>query len=244
MFFICLKTDKSARRGRKGDDDEKLAIFGDRRGRRGSELKVMVAIEHRLPGHLTKHMRPGPTDEDEWGTDVKELKMEEMSWALGKKGATRKKLARASGAIVEYVGNFVHIAGSPEVSAPECRTRSGRSARSRAPAASEWPRVIWVAAAARGGWDGGACGRGRTTRQRAEGGGALGPHAHGNVARHLEVTWSIHRDNEVLDWVGRASDRKCHHLPRRDGNNIVFSSLMEDIFTHLEPFGLEQTQYR
>lgn len=32
--------------------------------------------------------------------------------AGGRKGATRKKLARASGCIVEYIGNYVHMAGT------------------------------------------------------------------------------------------------------------------------------------
>lgn len=35
-------------------------------------------------------------------TDLRRLKTDEISWALGRKGATRKKLASASGCIVEY----------------------------------------------------------------------------------------------------------------------------------------------
>ena len=39
---------------------------------------------------------------------------EELSYALGKKGMTRKKLARSSGCIVEYVGYTVFMSGSKE----------------------------------------------------------------------------------------------------------------------------------
>lgn len=31
---------------------------------------------------------------------------------MGKKGGTRKKIAASSGAVVEYVGNYVHIYGT------------------------------------------------------------------------------------------------------------------------------------
>lgn len=87
-----------------------MVIFGERRGRRGSELKVMAAVENKMEGYFTKHLKDHVSDNEEWGTDIKKLKMDEMSWALGKKGATRRKLARASGCIVEYVGNYVHMA--------------------------------------------------------------------------------------------------------------------------------------
>lgn len=36
---------------------------------------------------------------------------EDYSYALGRGGGTRKKLARASGAILEYIGRFAYIAG-------------------------------------------------------------------------------------------------------------------------------------
>jgi len=43
-------TSPGPRRGRRGQDFEKLAIFGDIRGRRGAELKVLSAIETKSPG--------------------------------------------------------------------------------------------------------------------------------------------------------------------------------------------------
>uniref|UniRef100_A0A7S1N3R2 K Homology domain-containing protein n=1 Tax=Eutreptiella gymnastica TaxID=73025 RepID=A0A7S1N3R2_9EUGL len=108
MFFVHLKGESE--RDRRGE--ERLAIFGERRARRGAELKVMAAIESRLEGHLTEHIEEHTSDSEDWGTDIVRLKMDEVSWALGKKGATRKKLARASGCIVEYVGNCVHMSGT------------------------------------------------------------------------------------------------------------------------------------
>ena len=101
MFFVHLKGESD--RSRRGE--ERLAIFGERRARRGAELKIMSAIESRLEGHLTERMEEHKSDSEEWGTDIVRLKRDEVSWALGKKGATRKKLARASG----YVASFVRL---------------------------------------------------------------------------------------------------------------------------------------
>lgn len=86
-------------------------MFGKRRGRRGAELKVLSAIEQKNPGYCTRGLKDR-ISESEWGTDTKWLKDDELSYALGKRGMTRKKLARASGCIVEYVGNVVHMAGN------------------------------------------------------------------------------------------------------------------------------------
>eukprot|EP00667_Euglena_gracilis_P017560 EG_transcript_18533 len=108
MFFACLRGEGS----RRTKEFERMVIFGERRGRRGSELKVMAAVENKMEGYFTKHLKDHVSDNEEWGTDIKKLKMDEMSWALGKKGATRRKLARASGCIVEYVGNYVHMSGT------------------------------------------------------------------------------------------------------------------------------------
>jgi hypothetical protein len=72
---------------------EKLAMFGPRRGRRGAELKVLSAIEQKIPGYMTKEMKDHTSDLP-WGTDLKWLRDDELSYALGKRGMTRKKLAR------------------------------------------------------------------------------------------------------------------------------------------------------
>ena len=91
---------------------EKLAIFGIERARRGAELKVMAAVETKVPGHFTDKMDPADDPAEGFGTYTMVLKQDELSYALGKKGMTRKKLARSSGCIVEYVGYTVFMSGT------------------------------------------------------------------------------------------------------------------------------------
>merc|ERR1719235_2441566 len=92
-------------------DIEKLAIFGDRRGRKGSELKVMSAVECKVPGFY-KNMDDDPEDDGDWGVSTEEFKNgDECSYALGKQGATRKKLEAAAHCILQYVGNTIVYAG-------------------------------------------------------------------------------------------------------------------------------------
>merc|ERR1719226_318225 len=109
MFFMSEIEDKG--RGR-GGGTEKLAIFGPERPRRGSELKVMSGIETKSPGFFTRRLREKETDRRGFDTDRLILRDEELSYALGKDGATRKKLELASGAILQYVGYVAFIAGT------------------------------------------------------------------------------------------------------------------------------------
>eukprot|EP00854_Cymbomonas_tetramitiformis_P011146 gene11146-13168_t len=106
MFFAEFKGARQERAG----GTEKLAMFGEKRGRRGAELKVLSAIEQKMPGYCTRGMKDQQCDDD-WGTDTKWLADNELSYALGKRGMTRKKLACASNCIVEYIGNMgpVHV---------------------------------------------------------------------------------------------------------------------------------------
>ncbi|EOD03939.1 hypothetical protein EMIHUDRAFT_108051 [Emiliania huxleyi CCMP1516] len=98
MFFADFRGRGSGREGQ----TEKLAIFGPRRGRRGAQLKVMAAVETKVPNYFTGDSKPDEDDDqDEWGTKTLVLKPDELSYALGKKGMTRKKLAKSSGCIVE-----------------------------------------------------------------------------------------------------------------------------------------------
>lgn len=98
---------------------EKLAIFGTRRARRGAELKVMSAVEHKNPGHFVSSRgelrdplnQPGDDWRDGWGYDTMPLTTDEFSYALGRGGETRKKLARAADCIMEYVGMVAVMAG-------------------------------------------------------------------------------------------------------------------------------------
>jgi len=72
----------------------------------------MAAVEGKKEGYYTDQLDEGISKNEEWGTDIIRLRREDISWALGKKGSTRKKLARASGCIVEYIGHYVHLAGT------------------------------------------------------------------------------------------------------------------------------------
>lgn len=111
MFFA----DYRGRRGPGGGvsgETEKLAIFGPKRGRRGAHLKVLAAVETKVPGFSDN--LSFPDDDDDFGTDTRRLGDKELSYALGKKGGTRKKLAASSGCIVEYIGNVVYMCGTRE----------------------------------------------------------------------------------------------------------------------------------
>jgi len=111
MFFADFRGRGSGREGQ----TEKLAIFGPRRGRRGAQLKVMAAVETKVPNYFTGDSNMDEDDDlDEWGTKTLVLKPDELSYALGKKGMTRKKLAKSSGCIVEYVGYTVFMSGTRE----------------------------------------------------------------------------------------------------------------------------------
>ncbi|CAE8584697.1 unnamed protein product [Polarella glacialis] len=109
MFFMSKKEDKGAGRG--GGGNEKLAIFGLERSRRGSELKVMSGVETKSPGCFTRGLKEKESDRKGFDTDRMVFRDDELSYALGKEGATRKKLEFASGAILQYVGHVAFIAG-------------------------------------------------------------------------------------------------------------------------------------
>merc|ERR1719492_167374 len=108
MFFMNRQEDKG--RGRGGS--EKLIIFGDTRGRRGAELKVMSGVENKTPGYFTRGIREKTSSEKGFDTDRMIFKDDELSYALGKEGSTRKKLEGAAGAILQYVGHVAFIAGT------------------------------------------------------------------------------------------------------------------------------------
>eukprot|EP00932_Pfiesteria_piscicida_P007160 SRR837773.17150.p2 GENE.SRR837773.17150~~SRR837773.17150.p2 ORF type:complete len:535 (-),score=240.90 SRR837773.17150:118-1497(-) len=101
-------------------DYEKLAIFGSIRARRGAELKVLSAVETKVPGHLDRIFDEvvardkGKDETQTWGTDTMQFKDDELSYALGKQGGTRKKLERSSQAVVQYVGHTAFFSGTRE----------------------------------------------------------------------------------------------------------------------------------
>merc|ERR1719414_1566815 len=112
MFFCEVGS------GSRSRDYEKLAIFGSVRGRRGAELKVLSAVETKVPGYYDKirdevvHRDRGKDETGTWGTDTMTFQDDELSYALGKQGGTRKKLERSSGAVVQYVGHNALFSGT------------------------------------------------------------------------------------------------------------------------------------
>ena len=108
MFFA--KT--SDARPTENADDEQLCIFGPLAARRGAELKTMSAVEHKHPGYCvssqgelrSQERVAGDEDRDGWGVESMPLTDDCFSYALGSQGSTRRKLAAASGCIIEYVG--------------------------------------------------------------------------------------------------------------------------------------------
>merc|ERR1719343_2024229 len=111
MFFCEVGTGRSK-------DYEKLAIFGSVRARRGAELKVLSAVETKVPGYYDKirdevlTRDKGRDETGTWGSDTMTFQDDELSYALGKQGGTRKKLERSSAAIVQYVGHVALFSGT------------------------------------------------------------------------------------------------------------------------------------
>jgi hypothetical protein len=94
LFFGKLVGDSGERTGEeteRGRTIETLCVLGDRRGRRGAELKVMSAVEHKTPGWYVndeKKLRarlkqPGDGEGDGFGYDVFPFEDHEFSYALG-----------------------------------------------------------------------------------------------------------------------------------------------------------------
>merc|ERR1719401_1855946 len=98
----------------KGQDrgrQEMLIIFGAPRGRRGAELMVMSTVENKAPGKFTRGVRDKESDVRGFDTERIIFKDDELSYALGSQGSTRKKLEIASGAVLQYVGHVCFFAG-------------------------------------------------------------------------------------------------------------------------------------
>eukprot|EP00494_Astrolonche_serrata_P006653 UN06677 len=110
------------------DDEEPLAIFGNRRGRLGAQLKVMSIVEGKVSGYYAK--KDGKKDEQpqvatldgdpdglydddkDWGVDFMKIPREYLGFVLGRKGATRLKLQVASGCIIQYIGQWAAFGGT------------------------------------------------------------------------------------------------------------------------------------
>jgi len=111
MLFFLQVNPKAPQTHADPNHMENLAIFGPMRQRRGAELKVMAAIENKQFGYFTKHAVPTQSPNEDFDTDTMCISDDDYSYALGKNGNTRKKLARASNCIVEYIGRMAYFSG-------------------------------------------------------------------------------------------------------------------------------------
>jgi len=71
----------------------------------------MSAVETKRPGYFTRDVKKHTSDREGFASDTYPMDESELSYALGKDGTTRRKLARASGCIMEYVGQVAFICG-------------------------------------------------------------------------------------------------------------------------------------
>ncbi|KAF4743386.1 hypothetical protein FOZ63_022501, partial [Perkinsus olseni] len=104
-----------------GDGDakptEKLVIFGPARGRRIAQLKLMSAIETKSPGFFLddkERWNLGDKHDPKLGLTTVKMTEGQFTYALGRRGTTRRKLEKASGAIMEYIGYTAFICGTKE----------------------------------------------------------------------------------------------------------------------------------
>ena len=138
LFFGKLVGDSGERTGEeteRGRTIETLCVLGDRRGRRGAELKVMSAVEHKTPGWYVndeKKLRarlkqPGDGEGDGFGYDVFPFEDHEFSYALGAQVRFLRSLFGGFGfrvlfSFVRRGGRFVNR--TPDTSAPRTHKKS------------------------------------------------------------------------------------------------------------------------
>ena len=98
-----------------------VVIMGPLRPRRAAELKLMATIEAKEKGFYSRRIvrdtlrvcdQPWYVSTAEFDTDSFPIPERELSFALGQKGSIRKKLAVASGCILEYVGDVAYFSGT------------------------------------------------------------------------------------------------------------------------------------
>jgi hypothetical protein len=76
-------------------------------------LKVKSCVENKTPQSFTSTMREiCHPDVEDFAVDIMRMKEESISYALGKEGATRRKLAAAANCVLEYVGHFACFGGT------------------------------------------------------------------------------------------------------------------------------------
>ena len=98
-----------------------VIIVGSVRPRRSVELKIMSTVENKQRGFYSHRIvrdnlrvcdKIWSVKTDQFDTDTVPIPEENLSFALGQKGSIRKKLAIASGCIIEYIGECAYLSGS------------------------------------------------------------------------------------------------------------------------------------
>ena len=104
-------------------DSSFVVMYGALRRRRAAELKLMATIETKHKGFYSHRVvrddlrvcdQAWFVQTVDFDTDSYPIPEKELSFALGHKGAMRKKLATASGCIIEYVGEVAYLSGTLE----------------------------------------------------------------------------------------------------------------------------------
>eukprot|EP00929_Paragymnodinium_shiwhaense_P057260 TRINITY_DN28656_c0_g1_i1.p1 TRINITY_DN28656_c0_g1~~TRINITY_DN28656_c0_g1_i1.p1 ORF type:complete len:763 (-),score=121.89 TRINITY_DN28656_c0_g1_i1:45-2333(-) len=96
------------------EDCQTYGIFGSIRGRTAVELTVKGLVEHRNPGYFADKLAPRESGLDVFDVDYIELDDKSIAYVCGQKHLTLKKLARASGALMEMIGGLCAIAGEKD----------------------------------------------------------------------------------------------------------------------------------
>mmetsp|Transcript_19408 Transcript_19408/g.45185 ORF Transcript_19408/g.45185 Transcript_19408/m.45185 type:complete len:787 (+) Transcript_19408:138-2498(+) len=114
LFFLQVDPKRPSSQTSNPRKEERLAIFGPERARRGAELKVLAAIAMKQGGVHPQYTDIGNSvcEDDDFGTDTLMIEADDYSYVLGKNGSTRKKLSQAANSIVEYIGNVAYFSGT------------------------------------------------------------------------------------------------------------------------------------
>lgn len=91
-----------------------IMILGiDARSRTRARLPLIRTVEAKAPGHvLDTDPQPYTCLEDVVATDILEFAEDSMGWLSGKQGANRRRIAAASGCVLEYFTHYAYLAGT------------------------------------------------------------------------------------------------------------------------------------
>jgi len=111
--------------GRRGggcaNDTVPLLILAESaRNRKGAELDTMCSIEYKKKGFCSRNLTNKISDVEGFDMEYWQMTETEVAYALGGGGSTRRKVATASGALLQFVG-FVCCIGGTRAERKRCR---------------------------------------------------------------------------------------------------------------------------